>query len=102
MFKVKLPNGHFVVCTTGGKLRKARIRCLAGDKVRIETQDMILERVGSYSGYNGLVAQVVEHVPEKDGVVCASHTRSTINEYFIQKEDLCSCIKLLFKICNSC
>lgn len=37
MFKVKLSNGHYVVCTTGGKLRRARIRCLAGDKVRIET-----------------------------------------------------------------
>ncbi len=37
MFKVKLDNGHFVTCVTGGKLRRARIRCLAGDKVRIET-----------------------------------------------------------------
>ena len=36
MFKVKLDNGHFVTCVTGGKLRRARIRCLAGDKVRIE------------------------------------------------------------------
>ena len=37
MFKVKLSNGHYVTCVTGGKLRRARIRCLAGDKVRIET-----------------------------------------------------------------
>ena len=37
MFKVKLDNGHFVTCVTGGKLRRARIRCLAVDKVRIET-----------------------------------------------------------------
>ena len=37
MFKVKLDNGHFVTCVTGGKLRRARIRCLAGDKVKIET-----------------------------------------------------------------
>ena len=71
-------------------------------KSELKLQDMILEKAGSYLGFNGLVAQVVEHVPEKDGVVCASHTRSTINEYFIQKEDLCSCIKLLFKICNAC
>ena len=34
---IKLDNGHFVTCVTGGKLRRARIRCLAGDKVRIET-----------------------------------------------------------------
>ena len=37
MFKVKLSNGHYETCVTGGKLRRARIRCLAGDKVRIET-----------------------------------------------------------------
>jgi len=37
MFKVKLQNGHNVICVTGGKLRRARIRCLAGDKVKIET-----------------------------------------------------------------
>ena len=37
MFKVRLLNGHHVICVTGGKLRRARIRCLAGDKVRIET-----------------------------------------------------------------
>ncbi len=37
MFKVRLLNGHYVICVTGGKLRRARIRCLAGDKVRIET-----------------------------------------------------------------
>ena len=36
MFKVKLDNGHFVTCVTGGKLRRARIRGLAGDKVKIE------------------------------------------------------------------
>ena len=37
MFRVKLQNGHYVICVTGGKLRRARIRCLAGDKVKIET-----------------------------------------------------------------
>ena len=36
MFKVNV-DGHNVICVTGGKLRRARIRCLVGDKVKIET-----------------------------------------------------------------
>ena len=37
MFEVKLiENGHIVIGYTAGKLRKNRIRCLAGDKVKIE------------------------------------------------------------------
>ena len=36
MFKVSV-DGHNVICVTGGKLRRARIRCLVGDKVKIET-----------------------------------------------------------------
>ena len=36
MFKVKLDNGHIVTAYTAGRLRKARIRVLNGDKVRVE------------------------------------------------------------------
>tara|TARA_B100001027_G_scaffold95746_1_gene65739 strand:+ start:62 stop:274 length:213 start_codon:yes stop_codon:yes gene_type:complete len=36
MFKVSV-DGHNVICVTGGRLRRARIRCLVGDKVKIET-----------------------------------------------------------------
>lgn len=35
-FKVKLENDHIVVCYTGGKMRKHKIRLVAGDKVTIE------------------------------------------------------------------
>jgi len=36
MFKVKLENGHEVLCYTSGKMRTNRIRILAGDKVKVE------------------------------------------------------------------
>lgn len=35
-FRVTLDNGHPVVAYTGGKMRKHRIRILAGDKVSLE------------------------------------------------------------------
>jgi translation initiation factor IF-1 len=36
MFRVKLENGHEVVAHTAGRMRKNRIRVLAGDKVQVE------------------------------------------------------------------
>ena len=36
MFRVKLDNGHEVLTHTSGKMRKNRIRVLAGDKVNVE------------------------------------------------------------------
>ncbi len=36
MFKVKLENGHVVLAHTSGRMRKNRIRVLAGDKVTVE------------------------------------------------------------------
>jgi translation initiation factor IF-1 len=35
-FKVKLDNDHVVIAHTAGKMRKNRIRVLAGDKVTVE------------------------------------------------------------------
>jgi translation initiation factor IF-1 len=35
-FKVKLENGHEIIAHTAGKMRKNRIRVLAGDKVLVE------------------------------------------------------------------
>jgi translation initiation factor IF-1 len=32
-FRVELVNGHFVVATLAGKMRRFRIRVIAGDKV---------------------------------------------------------------------
>lgn len=36
MFRVKLENEHEVLAHTSGKMRKNRIRVLAGDKVNVE------------------------------------------------------------------
>jgi len=36
MFKVELKNGHQVICYTGGKMRKHKIRLVTGDNVQIE------------------------------------------------------------------
>lgn len=35
-FRVKLENGHEVLAHTSGRMRKNRIRVLAGDKVTVE------------------------------------------------------------------
>ena len=36
MFKIGLDNGHVITCYTGGKMRKNKIRIVAGDRVKIE------------------------------------------------------------------
>ena len=36
MFRVKLENDHEIVAHTAGRMRKNRIRVLAGDKVLVE------------------------------------------------------------------
>ena len=36
MFRVELDNGHEVLSHTAGKMRKFRIRVLAGDRVNVE------------------------------------------------------------------
>ena len=35
-FKVKLDNDHEIIAHTAGKMRKNRIRVLAGDRVQVE------------------------------------------------------------------
>lgn len=44
MFKVKLENGHMITCYTGGKMRKWRIRLVAGDKVKAEMSPYDMEK----------------------------------------------------------
>ena len=36
MFRVKLDNDHVILAHTSGKMRKNRIRVLAGDRVMVE------------------------------------------------------------------
>ena len=43
-FRVKLENGAVIVATASGRLRKNRIRCLSGDKCKIEISPYDLSR----------------------------------------------------------
>jgi translation initiation factor IF-1 len=36
MFRVELQNGHKIIAYTSGRMRKNKIRILAGDKVTVE------------------------------------------------------------------
>ena len=42
MFKVKLENDHEILAHSSGKMRKNRIRVLAGDKVTVEMPPYVL------------------------------------------------------------
>lgn len=44
MFRVSLENGHDVMATLCGKMRRFRIRVLNGDKVRVEVSPYDLTR----------------------------------------------------------
>ncbi|MBT2158593.1 translation initiation factor IF-1 [Clostridioides difficile] len=44
MFKVKLENGHEILCHISGKLRMNFIRILEGDKVNVELSPYDLTR----------------------------------------------------------
>ncbi|MDR3157292.1 MAG: translation initiation factor IF-1 [Lactobacillales bacterium] len=44
MFRVELENGHKILATVSGKIRKNYIRILAGDKVTIEMSPYDLTR----------------------------------------------------------
>ncbi|MFL5578492.1 MAG: translation initiation factor IF-1 [Gemmatimonadaceae bacterium] len=44
MFRVTLDNGHSVLATIGGKMRRFRIRVLTGDRVKVEVSPYDLSR----------------------------------------------------------
>ena len=44
MFRVTLSNGYSVLATTGGKMRRFRIRVLAGDRVTVDVSPYDLTR----------------------------------------------------------
>ena len=44
MFRVDLENGHRLLATTAGKMRRFRIRILAGDRVTVEMSPYDLGR----------------------------------------------------------
>ena len=44
MFRIALDNGHSVLATIGGKMRRFRIRVLTGDRVKVEVSPYDLTR----------------------------------------------------------
>lgn len=44
MFRVDLENGHKLLATTAGKMRRFRIRILAGDRVTVQLSPYDLTR----------------------------------------------------------
>ena len=44
MFRVSLENGHELLATTAGKMRRFRIRIIAGDRVTVEMSPYDLTR----------------------------------------------------------
>lgn len=44
MFRVTLENGHLIIATIGGRLRKNNIRILLGDKVDVEMSPYDMNR----------------------------------------------------------
>ncbi len=44
MFRVDLENGHRLLATTAGKMRRFRIRIIAGDRVTVEMSPYDLSR----------------------------------------------------------
>jgi translation initiation factor IF-1 len=44
MFRVDLSNGHRLLATTAGRIRKFKVRILAGDRVTVEVSPYDLTR----------------------------------------------------------
>ena len=53
MFRVDLDNGHKVLATTAGKMRRFRIRVLAGDRVTVTVSPYDLTRGRITFRHNG-------------------------------------------------
>ena len=53
-FRVELENGHEIVATMAGKMRKNRIRVLTGDKVQVAIRRIAQNNV-IFDIYGGLV-----------------------------------------------
>ena len=84
MFRVKLENNHEILAHTAGKLRKNRIRVLAGDNVMVEMTPYDLTK-GRITLDFRPCSSVVEQYPEKVCVVSAILTKATINKFYASK-----------------
>lgn len=64
-FRVQLENGHNIIAYTGGKMRKNRIRMLAGDRVTVEMTPYDLDK--------GRI--IFRHKDEKAAAMGGAHRR---------------------------
>ena len=85
MFRVKLENNHEILAHTAGKLRKNRIRVLAGDNVMVEMTpyDLTKGRI-TFLDFRPC-SSVVEQYPEKVCVVSAILTKATTKKDLMNK-----------------
>ena len=58
-FRVKLDSGHDVMAYTSGRMRKARIRVLTGDRVTLVNDDTVMHHLGPLSAAPGRRAATV-------------------------------------------
>ena len=85
MFRVKLSNGHTIICHSAGKIRKNRIRILQGDTVKVSVSPYDLTRgIIVFRGLwrifiskLSLGSSGVEQSPEKACVGGANPSRGT-------------------------
>ena len=76
MFRVKLENNHEVLALLAGKLRKNRIRVLAGDNVMVEMTPYDLTK-GRITFRFRPCSSVVEQYPEKVCIVTPILAKAT-------------------------
>ena len=84
MFRVKLENNHEILAHTAGKLRKNRIRVLAGDNVMVEMTPYDLTK-GRITLDFRPCSSVVEQYPEKVWQCKCDSTKATTNEFYTSK-----------------
>ena len=51
-FRVEIDNGHIILCTISGKMRKSYVKILTGDEVRVEMSPYDLNRGRIVYRYN--------------------------------------------------
>jgi len=50
-YRMQLDNGHALIAYTAGKMKKNRIKTLAGDRVTVEVSPYDLEKGRLYAGF---------------------------------------------------
>jgi translation initiation factor IF-1 len=65
-YRVQLDNGHLLVAYTAGRMRKNRIKTLAGDRVTVEVSPYDLEKGRLVFRHKDERAAAVGHPPQRN------------------------------------